>query len=192
MTLNRPLRRAAAERSTFARLATVQATAHLTDADTVDAFKQALSGRIQALANAHVLFAQSRWTGADLRALALQELSPYCTGDQGRARIEGSAILLEPSTAQIVGVCLHELATNAAKYGALSRPQGRLRIAWTRTSVGRVVLTWRETGGPPVSRPTRQGFGTRVMKRMIEGQLKGEMRFDWRQDGLACQITFAM
>jgi PAS domain S-box-containing protein len=173
-------------------LATVQATAHLTQADTVEAFKQALRGRIQALANAHALFAQSRWTGADLRTLAVQELSPYCQGEQGRARIEGSAILLDPGTAQMVGVCLHELATNAAKYGALSRPQGHVRIAWSRTSVGRVVLSWTETGGPPVSPPARQGFGTRVMKNMIEVQLKGEMRFEWRQEGLVCELSFPM
>jgi len=100
--------------------------------------------------------------------------------------------MLEPGTAQMVGVCLHELATNAAKYGALSRPQGHVRIAWSRTSVGRVVLSWSETGGPPVSRPARQGFGTRVMKNMIEGQLKGEMRFDWRLEGFACELSFPM
>ena len=173
-------------------LATVQATAHLTQADTVEAFKQALGGRIQALANAHALFAQSRWTGADLRTLVVQELSPYCQGDQGRARIEGSGILLEPGAAQTVGVCVHELATNAAKYGALSRPQGHVRITWSRTSVGWVVLSWSESGGPPVSRPARQGFGTNVMKKMVEGQLKGEMRFDWRPEGLTCEISFAM
>jgi len=173
-------------------LATVQATAHLTHADTVENFKQALDGRIQALANVHALFAQSRWTGADLRTLAVQELSPYCQGEQGRAHFDGPDVMLEPGTAQIVGVCLHELATNAAKYGALSRPQGHVWIAWSRTSVGRVVLSWTETGGPPVSRPARQGFGTRVMKNMIEVQLKGEMRLEWRQEGLACELSFAM
>ena len=173
-------------------LATVQATAHLTHADTVEDFKRALNGRIQALANVHELFAQSRWTGADLRTLALQELSPYCQGDQDRARIEGPDIMLDPGTAQMVGVCLHELVTNAAKYGALSQPQGQVRIAWSRTSDGRVVLRWSESGGPPVSRPARQGFGTRVMRNMIEGQLKGEMRFDWRAQGLACELSFAM
>jgi PAS domain S-box-containing protein len=194
-------RRSEAQIATLAReaehrakniLATVQATVHLTQADTAEDFKQALNGRIQALANVHALFAQSRWTGADLRTLALQELSPYGQGEQGRARIEGPNIMLEPGTAQMVGVCLHELATNAAKYGALSRPQGHVRIAWSRTSVGRVVLSWSETGGPPVSRPARQGFGTRVMKNMIEGQLKGEMRFDWRLEGFACELSFPM
>jgi PAS domain S-box-containing protein len=172
-------------------LATVQATVHLTQADTVEDFKQALNGRIQALANAHALFAKSRWTGADLHTLVVQELSPYCQGDQDRARIDGSAVLLEPGTAQMVGVCLHELATNAAKYGALSRPQGRVRIAWSQTSDGRLVLSWSETGGPPVSPPMRQGFGTRVMKQMVEGQLKGEMRFEWRPVGFVCELSFA-
>jgi len=172
--------------------ATVQATAHLTQADTVEDFKQALSGRIQALANVHALFAQSRWTGAELRKMAVQELSPYCQGDQGRARIEGPDIMLETGTAQMVGVCLHELATNAAKYGALSRSHGHIRVAWSRTPDGRLVLSWSETGGPPVSPPARQGFGTRVMKKMVEGQLKGEMRFDWRPEGVACEISFAV
>jgi PAS domain S-box-containing protein len=173
-------------------LATVQATVHLTQADTVEDFKLALNGRIQALANVHALFAQSRWAGADVRTLAVQELSPYCQGDQGRARIDGPDIMLEPGTAQMVGVCLHELATNAAKYGALSRPQGHVRIAWSRTPDGRLVLSWSETGGPPVSPPLRRGFGTRVMKQMVEGQLKGEMRFDWRREGFACELSFAM
>jgi len=169
----------------------VQATAHLTHADTVEDFKKALNGRIRALANVHSLFAQSRWIGADLRTLAMQELSPYCQGDQDRARIDGPDIMLEPGTAQMVGVCLHELATNAAKYGALSQPHGRVRIAWSRTSEARLVLSWTETGGPPVVRPSRQGFGTRVMKQMIEGQLKGEMRLDWRPEGFVCELSFA-
>jgi two-component sensor histidine kinase len=173
-------------------LATVQATAHLTHADTVGDFKQALNGRIQALANAHTLFVKSRWIGADLRTLAVQELSPYCQGDQGRARIDGPDLMLEPGTAQMVGVCLHELATNAAKYGALSRSHGRVRIAWSQTSDGRLVLSWTEIGGPPVAPPMRQGFGTRVMKQMVGGQLKGEMRFDWRLEGLVCELSFAV
>src|SRR5262249_19011004 len=173
-------------------LATVQATAHLTQADTVEDFKRTLNGRIQALANVHALFAQSRWAGADVRTLALQELSPYCQGEQGRARIDGPDTMLEPGTAQMVGVCLHELATNAAKYGALSQPNGHIRIAGSRTTDGRLALSWRETGGPPVVPPARQGFGTRVMKKMVEEQLKGEMRFDWRLEGLVCELSFAM
>jgi two-component sensor histidine kinase len=173
-------------------LATVQATVHLTQADTVQDFKRALNGRIQALANAHSLFVESRWTGADLRTLVGQELSPYCQGDPGRARIEGPAIMLEPSTAQMIGVCLHELATNAAKYGALSQPNGHVQIVWSRTLDGLLVLSWSEVGGPPVAPPSRQGFGTAVIRQMIESQLKGEMRFDWQPEGFVCALSFPL
>jgi PAS domain S-box-containing protein len=170
-------------------LATVQATVHLTQSDTPDGLKRAIEGRIQALANVHRLFVQSRWTGAELHSLVTQELSPYCEGGKKRARIAGPDLVLEPNTAQAVAVTLHELATNAAKYGALSVPAGKVDVEWSRAAEGRLVLRWAETGGPPVKPPTRRGFGTRVMERMIRDQLKGEMRFDWRAEGLACELV---
>jgi PAS domain S-box-containing protein len=169
-------------------LATVQATVHLSHADTTEGLKQAIEGRIQALANVHALFVGSRWTGAELHSLATQELSPYCQEGEARARIEGPSLLLEPAIAQTIAVTLHELATNAAKYGALSQAEGRVQIEWSRAADGRLVLRWTETGGPPVKPPTRRGFGTRVMEGMIGGQLKGQMRFDWREEGLVCEI----
>jgi PAS domain S-box-containing protein len=169
-------------------LATVQAAVHLTQSDTVEGFKQAIEGRIQALANVHMLFVRSGWAGADLRSLVTQELSPYCQDSETRVRIDGPKILLEPSKAQCVAICLHELATNAAKYGALSSPEGHVQIEWSRAADGRLVLRWIETNGPPVKPPTRQGFGTRVMESMI-GQHGGDMRSDWRAEGLACEIT---
>jgi two-component sensor histidine kinase len=85
-------------------------------------------------------------------------------------------------------VTLHELATNAAKYGALSVPEGRVQVEWSRASDG-LVLRWVEMSGSPVEPPTRRGFGTRVMDGMIR-QLKGEMRFDWCAEGLTCEIAF--
>jgi hypothetical protein len=91
-----------------------------------------------------------------------------------------------------VAVALHELATNAAKYGALSVAEGHVRVEWSRASDGRLVLRWTETGGPPGKPPTRQGFGTRVIDSMIRGQLKGNMHFDWRAEGLACEIVLPM
>ncbi len=97
-------------------------------------------------------------------------------------------MLLEPNTAQAVAVTLHELATNAAKYGALSTAKGRVAIEWSDTPDGRLTLRWTETGGPPATPPTRQGFGTRIIERMIKG-LKGKTRFDWRPEGLVCEIT---
>jgi len=181
-----------AEHRTKNILATVQATVRLTPSDTSDDFKSTISGRIQALANAHTLFVQSGWTGADLRELVTQELSPYCDGVETRAQVEGPQLLLEPYAAQTIAVALHELATNAAKYGALSIPDGRIHVAWSAAGNGRVVLRWTEIGGPLVSVPTRKGFGTRVMERMIRDQLKGTMDFDWHADGLACEIVLPL
>jgi PAS domain S-box-containing protein len=172
-------------------LATVQATVHLTQSDTPDGLKQAIAGRIQALANVHTLFVESRWTGAKLRNLVTQELSPYCRDGDPRARIDGADVLLEPNAAQAIAVCLHELATNAAKYGALSAPEGRVHIDWSRATDGRLILRWTEANGPLVAQPTRRGFGMRVMERMVRSPLKGEIRFDWLQEGLACEITVA-
>jgi PAS domain S-box-containing protein len=169
-------------------LATVQATVRLTQADTPDDLKRAIEGRIQALANVHTLFVQSRWTGADLHTLVTQELSPYCQDRAARVGFDGPNLLLEPNAAQIIAVTLHELATNAAKYGALSVPGGHVRVVWSRAAAGHLVLRWIETGGPRVKPPTRQGFGSRVMGDMIRSQ-KGEMRFDWRAEGLTCEIT---
>jgi PAS domain S-box-containing protein len=170
-------------------LATVQATVHLTQSDTADGLKRAIEGRIRALANVHALFVQSRWTGADLRSLVTQELLPYAQNGEIPAQINGPNLLLEPNTAQTIAVTLHELATNAAKYGALSVPTGRVQVEWSRMPDGRLVMRWAETGGPPVKPPTREGFGTRVMERMIRGQLKGKICFDWRASGLACEIS---
>jgi PAS domain S-box-containing protein len=170
-------------------LATVQATVHLSQSDTVAGLKQAIEGRIQALANVHRLFVESRWTGADIDSLVKDELVGYSQDGEGHVQINGPNILLEPNVAQSIAVTLHELATNAAKYGGLSAPEGKVRVEWSRAADGRLVLRWTETGGPPVKPPTRQGFGSRVVESMIRGQLKGEMRLDWRAEGLACEIA---
>jgi PAS domain S-box-containing protein len=168
-------------------LATVQATVHLSQSDTADGLKHAIQGRIRALANVHRLFVESRWKGAELQAVVSQELLPYGQDGETRVRIDGPTLLLEPDTAQTMAITLHELATNAAKYGALSVPTGKVRVEWSR-GPGRVVVRWTETGGPPASPPTRSGFGTRVMESMI-GQMNGDMRFHWRAEGLACEIA---
>ena len=173
-----------AEHRTKNILATVLATVRLSHADTSDDLKEVIEGRIDALAKVHPLFVQSRWTGADLHSLVTQELSPYRGETEGRVRIDGPPIMLEPSTAQAIAISLHELATNAAKYGSLSAANGRVEIAWSRTANGRLSLRWIEAGGPPVTPPTQRGFGTRVMENII-GQLRGEVHFDWRDQGLA-------
>ena len=171
-------------------LANVLATVHLSRSDTIDGLKQVIEGRIQALANAHTLVVKSGWTGAELRSIVMQELSPYCQDGDGHAHIEGPLLLLEPETAQAIAVTLHELATNATKYGALSVPDGRVRVEWSQTQCGRVALRWTETNGPAVEPPTTQGFGTRVIETMVGNHLKGQVRFVWSERGLACEIAW--
>ncbi|HSR76258.1 MAG TPA: sensor histidine kinase [Xanthobacteraceae bacterium] len=169
-------------------LAIVQATVHLSQSDTPNGLKLAIEGRIHALANVHSLFVRSRWVGAELSTIATQELAPYVQRNEARARIEGPPVLLEPGTAQAVAVVLHELATNAAKYGALSRDEGRIELKWSHAADGILALRWIEVGGPPVKSPTRRGFGSRLIERMI-GDLKGKTQFEWRADGLVCEIS---
>jgi PAS domain S-box-containing protein len=169
-------------------LANVQATVQLSQADTLDGLKQAIEGRIRALSIVHSLFVATRWIGAELSTIAAQELAPYSGGGESRVRLDGPQVLLEPNTAQSIAVIVHELATNAAKYGALSRPDGHVHLQWTHQADGRLELRWRESGGPAVREPTRQGFGGRIIKQMMS-QLSGEARFDWRADGLVCDIT---
>ena len=167
-------------------LAVVQAIVRLTKGTDVHAFSAAVHGRIRAIANAHTLLSESRWIGADILKLVREELAPYQDGE--RVSILGSSVDLPPDAAQSVAIVLHELATNAAKYGALSRPEGRLTVSWNVVD-DRLNLTWVELGGPVVSRPETDGFGTKVINASVTGQLKGDVAFDWRPSGLHCHIS---
>jgi len=173
-------------------LATVQATVNLSHSETPDGLKRAIEGRIQALASVQDLLVKSRWTGAELSNIAAQELAPYRGADKARVRIDGLYVLLAPSTAQAIAVTLHELATNATKYGSLSMPKGQVEVTWTRATDGRLILHWTESGGPPGKKPMREGFGMSLIERMVREQLKGEMHLDWRAEGLACEIVLKM
>jgi PAS domain S-box-containing protein len=170
-------------------LANVRAMVQLSQADTPVGLKEAIAGRIEALANVHSLFVQSRWTGAELGRLVKQELSPYSRDGEMRTQIDRSTVMLKQGVAQAVAVALHELATNAAKYGALSVEKGRVRVEWSRAGDGQLVLRWTELGGPTVKPPKHKGFGTHVMEVMIRDQLNGDVRLNWHADGLACEIT---
>jgi len=172
-------------------LSTVQACVQLSLADTPERLKLVIAGRIQALAKVISLFAKTHWAGADLRTLIAEELSPYHLEGAALIRLDGPSLLLKPDTAQAIGMTLHELATNAAKYGALSAVDGRVEVEWSRTAEDQIALRWVETGGRRVQPPTRQGFGTQLMQTMIQNRLKGKISFDWRPQGLACEIIFA-
>jgi len=105
-----------------------------------------------------------------------------------RTFMDGPQTLLAPDAAQAIAITLHELATNAAKYGALSTADGQVRLEWSQTDDGRLRLRWMETGGPVAQEPTRKGLGSRIIEQMIVQQ-KGKVRFDWSNDGLVCEIT---
>jgi two-component sensor histidine kinase len=135
-------------------LANVRAMVRLSQSDTPDDLRKAIEERIEALASVHSLFVQSRWAGADLRRLVDQELSPYSGGGRTRTRIDGPSTMLNPELAQAMAIALHELATNAAKYGSLSVADGYVRVEWALAEDRCLVLRWTEAGGPPAKQPT--------------------------------------
>jgi PAS domain S-box-containing protein len=175
-------------------LAIVQSVARQSarSAATVAGFEEALSGRLRAMAAAHDALAASGWRGADLAQVARATLSPYLSAGDGRLRLELPGVLLPPPTAQGLNLALHELATNAAKYGGLSQPGGR--VVLTGTVEGRELrLTWREEGGPAVAaEPAREGFGSVLIARVLAQQTGGRVERDWRAGGLICRMTLPL
>jgi PAS domain S-box-containing protein len=181
-----------AEHRTKNILATVLAAVRLSHSNTPDELKRVIEGRIKALANVHKLFVESRWKGAELHGLVTQELLPYRDGREERVRIIGPTVVLEPNAAQAIAISLHELATNAAKYGSLSAANGDVEVAWYRRAGGQLSLHWTETGGPTVAPPTHRGCGTRIIENMIGGQPGAKVRFDWHTPGLTCEIALVL
>jgi two-component sensor histidine kinase/CheY-like chemotaxis protein len=168
-------------------LAVVQAIVRLTKSPTKDGYTKAVEGRIQALAQAHTLLSESRWQGADVSRLVMEEIAPYRGADPKRVRIEGPRLSLSPERSQSLALVLHELATNSAKYGALSTPEGTLGIRWSIESAT-LVVQWEESGGPPVTPPSSHGFGTKIMNASIKHQIGGNVAWDWRATGLHCTL----
>jgi len=144
-------------------LAAVQAVVRMTRAQTAEELRTAITGRVNALDNVHRLFVQANWSGADLGTLIAGELAPYRQREDRNATLSGPDIMLAPNTAQAVSMILHELATNAAKYGAFSAFGGHVRVDWARRDDGVLVLRWDEGGGPAVTPPAKRGVGTKVM-----------------------------
>ncbi len=171
-------------------LAVVQSVVNLTHADTMDGFVTAVRGRVAALARTHALLADNRWEGADLLSLVSEELAPY-QRDRTPVAISGPTVYILPEHVQSVGMIVHELATNAAKYGALSTVEGRVDIRWEWFPNRTLQFTWRESGGPVVEMPEDSGFGSKLICRTVESQLHGNVTFHWNPDGLVCEITLA-
>ncbi len=167
-------------------LATVQAIAQQTlrGAQNPAAFAEAFESRLLALSQTHNALTDSQWAGAGLRQILDQELGPY---GAERVAMNGPDVHLPARVALSLGMVFHELATNAAKYGALSTA-GRLLLNWSVTGDDSLVFEWRETGGPPAARPKRRGFGSRLIERSIAGELRGRIAFDYGEDGLVVRF----
>src|SRR5262249_12012540 len=150
-------------------LALAQSIVRLTRADSVKEYAETVEGRINALARVHTILSLSSWQGAEIGKLVREEMAPYAS----RVRTSGPEVSLQPRTSQTLALALHELLTNSAKYGALSRLSGHLSITW-QSADHMLDLTWEETGGPSVCEPTSRGFGTRGLMASIESQLGGK------------------
>jgi PAS domain S-box-containing protein len=175
-------------------LAVIQAMARQTanHAGSTDAFLKQFGSRLQALAASHDLLVRESWYGASLGELIRSQLSSYLDGNAVQVSIEGPAIALKPEAAQNLGLALHELAINAAKFGALSVSTGRVSITWIRreTAVDNAVeLDWREQLGPKVKARRKKGFGTMVIERNLARALDAKVDLDFDPDGLHCHIV---
>jgi PAS domain S-box-containing protein len=173
-------------------LATVQSLASQTArrARSPDDFREGLEGRLIALSAAHDQLSQRNWEHADLREIARASLKPYDEAT-GAITISGEPIRLPPKSALTFAMVFHELATNAAKYGALSRPDGRLSLEWISESNGsgpELRVNWRESGGPAVAAPTRRGFGSLLVERGVEAELGGHSSLRFAPAGVTCEI----
>ncbi|WP_128080080.1 PAS domain-containing protein [Roseicella frigidaeris] len=149
-------------------------------------FAASVEGRIAAMARAHSVLATGGWRGAELRGLAEGELAAHA----GQVSLAGPRLGLSPDAVQPVAMLLHELATNAAKYGALSRAGGQVALRWEHDAEGGLRLDWQERGGPAVAAPGgRRGFGSRLVATLVGQQLGGQITFDWQPEGMCCRIT---
>jgi PAS domain S-box-containing protein len=166
-------------------LAVVQSVLRLSRAQSMPDLIAAVEGRIAALSRAHTLLSETSWSQVDLRRIVEDAVKPFSTG---QVTASGPANLVRPGAAQSLALALHELGTNAVKYGALSVPGGRVDVSW-EVEQGKLTLRWTETGGPSVQPPSRRGFGTKVIASSIEGQLQGRAVFDWAPAGLYCRLT---
>ena len=166
----------------------------------IDEFAEGLTGRIRALSATHDLLSRRDWSDALLSEVVTSELAPYLDPDDPHAELEGPEVALAPNDALSLGLALHELATNAAKYGALSTPDGRVSIKWRLLSNAVCEVDWMESGGPPVIVPDRRGFGLDLIEKIVSHELKASVDLEFAPEGVRCRLkvpvrglgTFAM
>jgi PAS domain S-box-containing protein len=175
-------------------LATVQSLAAQTARGTTstEAFHQAFEGRLIALSQAHDQLTRQRWQSADFRDIVKGATAPHLSRPDEQIAIEGETVTVSPRTALTMALVLHEMTTNAAKYGALSAPKGRIEIGWRvepRPPKSPLLhIEWRERNGPPVEAPAKPGFGSRFIQGSVTAELRGSVRMNFNPDGLHCTI----
>lgn len=175
-------------------LAVIQAMARQTarHAGSIEGFLDQFGARLQALAASHDLLVRESWYGASLRELIRSQLAAYIDCPKGRVAIEGPDVELKPEAAQNLGLALHELVINAAKFGAFSIPGGRVSIDWSQRDSGGdnvIVINWCEQFGPKVKPRRKRGFGSLVIERNLVRALDAKVRLDFEPEGVRCNIV---
>lgn len=174
-------------------LCVVQSVVRLTRAPTVEAFRRTVSGRIDALSRAEAILMRERLQPVDLRDLLLEELAAYNIDTSSRVRLTGPRVPVRADAGQPLAMAFHELAINAAKYGAFAEPSGMLDVIWELQQSGTLLeIEWKETRRPPVKSPGQQGFGSKLIRSVVERQLQGAVSCSWEPDGLRCKISLPM
>jgi two-component sensor histidine kinase len=168
-------------------LAIVQSIAALTLKDSDATARADFEQRLLALSAVHDLLTDENWDGARLLAVTQASLKAHLGGLRERISFSGEDFRIRPKSAVAISIALHELGTNAVKYGALSSERGSVAVRWTINN-GRFRLTWEEIGGPPVHPPTGKGFGSRMIERGLAVELQGTARIDYRPTGVVCAI----
>jgi len=152
-------------------------------------FADGLDGRIRALSATHDLLTKSDWGTTPIRSVVEAELLPYAQDGDHEVDLQGPDIELAPNDALSLGLAVHELATNAAKYGALSRGGGKVSVHWKLVAPGLMRIEWKETGGPPVAQKRGRGFGTDLIERIVAHELKNPVELEFEPDGVRCVLT---
>ncbi|KKB10020.1 sensor histidine kinase [Devosia chinhatensis] len=169
-------------------LATVQSIASQTLRNTNDiaSAKQAFEARIIALSKAHNMLSERQWHDTEIGHLVCQELSAY---DSALVQFGGPVLQINAKATVALALVLHELATNAAKHGALSAPEGRLSVNWAEDDADNLIIEWQESGGPPAHAPSRTGFGSRLLRTVITGELTGQLEMNYAEKGLSARMV---
>jgi two-component sensor histidine kinase len=185
-TLNRELNHRV--KNTLANVLSILALTKRRSA-TLDEFADSLAARIRALSATHGLLTQNEWSNADIRDIFEAELAPFLHSTGPVIAIAGPNIKLAPNIALSLGLAVHELATNAAKYGALTAATGRVDIVWRSIGDRKAEIIWSETGGPPVKPPDRRGFGLELLESIMSQEFSGAAKLEFLPTGLCCQLS---